>query len=171
MFATNYFKMHNKILCSLFALILSANICFSQESFPTTKLKSVSGKEVTLAEIAKLAKDTPVVVSFWATWCIPCVTELDNINEEYKDRQAVRPFKFIGVSIDDARTAQRVKPFIKGKGWQFEVLIDLNSELKRALNVTDVPHVLIIKDNKIVYRHTGYIAGEEDDLFNRIKSL
>ena len=165
------FYMHNKICYLVFAFILTANICFSQESFPTTKLKSVSGKEITLAEIAKLAKDTPVVVSFWATWCIPCVTELDNINEEFKDRQAVKPFKFIAVSIDDSRTAQRVKPFIKGKGWQFDVLMDINSDLKRALNVTDIPHLLIIKDNKVVYRHTGYISGQEDDLFNKIKSL
>lgn len=163
--------MYQKILSIVIAVIVINSIGLSQESFPLVKIKSVSGKETNLADIARLAKDTPVVVSFWATWCIPCITELDNISEEYKERQAERPFKFIGVSIDDTRTSQRVKPFIKGKGWQFDVLMDINSELKRALNVTDVPHVLIIKDNKIVYRHTGYIAGEEDNLFEKIKSL
>lgn len=86
-------------------------------------------------------------------------------------RQQERPFHFVGVSIDDTRTSRRVKPFIKGKGWQFEVLMDINSELKRSLNVTDVPHVLILKDNKVVYRHTGYIAGEENNLFAEIKKL
>jgi hypothetical protein len=110
-------------------------------------------------------------MSFWATWCIPCINELEIINDVYEEKQAIKPFKFYGVSVDDTRTSQRVKPFIKGKGWQFNVLMDINSELKRYLNITDVPHVIILKDNKIVYRHTGYISGEEENLFDAIKTL
>jgi thioredoxin-related protein len=83
----------------------------------------------------------------------------------------VKPFKLIAVSIDDSRTSQRVKPFVTGKGWQFDVYIDVNSELKRAFNVTDVPCVMLIKNNKVVYQHTGYVAGSEEDLFDKIKSL
>jgi thiol-disulfide isomerase/thioredoxin len=160
-------------LTSLIVLLLvNLNILKAQESnFSSIKLKSVSGKTIDFADLAASSKDTMVVLSFWATWCIPCITELEMINDEMEEKQAIRPFKFIGVSIDDSRTSQRVKPFIKGKGWKFEVLMDINSELKRALNITDVPHVLILKDNKIVYRHTGYIAGEEDNLFETIKNL
>jgi len=153
-------------------LFLTINTLKAQETnFTSIKLKSVSGKTIDFADLAASSKDTMVVVSFWATWCIPCVTELETINDELEEKQAIRPFKFIGVSIDDSRTSQRVKPFIKGKGWKFDVLMDINSELKRALNITDVPHVLILKDNKIAYRHTGYIAGEEDNLFETIKNL
>ena len=165
------FYMINKLLYAAFALFLTANSSFSQENFAPVKIKSLSGKEVNFSDIVATSNDTLVVVSFWATWCIPCVAELDNINDEYKERQGAKPFKFIGISIDDSRTSQRVKPFIKGKGWQFDVYLDVNSELKRAMNVTDVPHVIIIKNNKIVYRHTGYIVGEEENLFDKIKSL
>ena len=156
-----------------FVLFVASSIVhvYSQESFPSVKLKSVKGNEVDFADIAASSKDTMLVMSFWATWCIPCIAELDIINDELKDKQAIKPFKFIGVSVDDSRTSQRVKPFISGKGWQFDVLLDINGELKRAINVTDVPHVIIIKNNKIVYRHTGYIAGEEDNLFEKIKTL
>lgn len=162
--------MYNKLVYLLFALFVTTN-SYAQESFAPVKIKSIAGKEVSFSDIAASSKDTIVVVSFWATWCIPCIAELDNISDEYKERQKARPFKFIGIAIDDSRTAQRVKSFVKGKGWQFDVYQDINSELKRALNVPDVPHVLIIKNNKIVYRHTGYIAGEEDNLFDTIKSL
>lgn len=155
----------------LFYLLLTANLGKAQSNFPSIKLKSVSGKLIDFADLAASSKDTMVVLSFWATWCIPCVTELETINDVLEEKQAIRPFKFIGVSIDDSRTSQRVKPFIKGKGWKFDVLMDINSDLKRELNITDVPHVLILKDNKIVYRHTGYIAGEEDNLFEIIKTL
>ncbi len=163
--------MLKKILYSSLLSFLITGYAHAQDSFSPIKLKSVSGKQINFAEVAASSKDTIVVVSFWATWCIPCISELDNINEVFKEKQAIKPFKFIGVAIDDSRTAQRVKPFVAGKGWQFDVLIDINSELKRALNVTDVPHVMIIKNNKIVYRHTGYIVGEEDNLFEKIKSL
>lgn len=163
--------MLKKLIFTCLSSILFSQFIYSQDNFAPVKLKSVSGKEISFSDIAATSKDTIVVVSFWATWCIPCVTELDNINDEYKSKQAIKPFKFIGISIDDSRTAQRVKPFVTGKGWQFDVYLDVNSELKRALNVTDVPHVLIIKNNKIVYRHTGYVVGEEDNLFDAIKSL
>ncbi len=162
------FRICFLVITCIFFLSFNAN---SQESFPSIKIKSISGKEVNLSDIALKNKDTLIVVSFWATWCIPCIAELDNINDELIEKQAIKPFKFIGVAVDDSRTSQRVKPFVKGKGWQFDVLIDVNSELKRALNITDIPHVLIIKNNKIVYRHTGYIAGEEDNLFAAIQSL
>jgi thiol-disulfide isomerase/thioredoxin len=150
--------------------IVSTNT-YAQNEFASVKLKTTTGKTVDFSEIIKSSKDTMVVVSFWATWCIPCLTELDNINEVYDEKQAIKPFKMIGVSIDDSRTAKRVKPFIQGKGWKFDVLLDVNSDLKRALNITDVPHVVIFKDSKIVYRHTGYIAGEEDNLFEAIRNL
>ena len=163
--------MIKKIIASFAFLLLTINIAFSQESLPSIKLKSISGKSVNLADLAASTKDTAIVVSFWATWCIPCIVELEAINDTYSEKQAVKPFKFIGVSVDDSRTSQRVNPFIKGKGWQFDVLLDVNSELKRAINVTDVPHVVIIKNGKIVYRHTGYIAGEEDNLFEKIRTL
>jgi thiol-disulfide isomerase/thioredoxin len=163
--------MYKKLIYVVIALTLTTVQSFSQDNLTSVKLKSISGKEVSFSDIAATSKDTLVVVSFWATWCIPCIAELDNINDEYKERQSAKPFKFIGIAIDDSRTAQRVKSFVKGKGWKFEVYQDINSELKRALNVTDVPHVLIIKNNKIVYRHTGYIAGEEDNLYKEIKFL
>lgn len=143
----------------------------AQENFPSLPLKLTNGKTIDFKELANSSKDTMVVLSFWATWCVPCINELEMINDEFEEKQAINPFKFYGVSVDDSRTSQRVKPFIKGKGWKFDVILDINSELKRAMNVTDVPHVFIIKNNKIVYSHTGYIAGEEDNLFEAIKNI
>lgn len=152
-------------------LLLHSSLLAQENGFPSIKLKSINGQMIDLADLGIQSKDTMVVLSFWATWCIPCINELEIINDVYEEKQAIKPFKFYGVSVDDSRTSQRVKPFIKGKGWKFNVLMDINSELKRYLNITDVPHVIILKDNKIVYRHTGYISGEEENLFEAIKNL
>lgn len=144
---------------------------YGQENFPAVAIKNLAGKEVDFAKLVAQSGDTAVVVSFWATWCVPCVMELDNINDVYADWQKAKPFKLMAVSIDDARTSQRVKPFVKGKGWAFDVYMDVNNDLKRAMNITDVPYVVVIKNNKVVYQHTGYVAGNEDELLEKIKSL
>ena len=73
------------------------------------------------------------------------------------------------ISVDDSRTVKRVKPLINGKDWDYEVLFDTNNDLKRALGSSTIPLTLIIKNGKIVYRHSGYVPGFEDDLFEEIK--
>ena len=158
----------------LLAVVICLLGCFAggaQENFPAVTIKSASGKSVDFSKLIAASKDTTVVISFWATWCVPCITELDNINDQYAEWQKTTPFKFFAVSIDDSRTSQRVKPFVAGKGWLFDVYSDVNHDLKRALNINDVPHVLIIKNNKVQYQHIGYLAGHEDELFAKIKAL
>ncbi|BAV07669.1 Thiol-disulfide isomerase or thioredoxin [Filimonas lacunae] len=158
----------------MYAWLLGSFLCvasYAQENFPSVSVKTLGGQSVDFSKLVSGSGDTAVVVSFWATWCVPCVTELDNINDVFADWQKEKPFKLLAISIDDARTSQRVKTFVKGKGWGFDVLTDVNNDLKRALNINDVPHVLIIKNNKVVYQHTGYVAGNEDELFTKIKTL
>lgn len=154
------------IICLSFVAVAGA-----QEKFPSVAIKTATGKPADFSSVIASAGDTAVIVSFWATWCVPCVTELDNINDQFSERQAARPFKLMAVSIDDSRTSQRVRSFVAGKGWLFDIYLDSNHDLKRAFNVNDVPHVVVIKRNKVVYQHVGYIAGNEDELFAKIKEL
>ena len=151
-------------------LVLSLNFTlFAQEQLPNTTLKTLSGTNTTLTEIAAI--DDLIVVSLWATWCVPCKNELDAVAEVYDDWVSETGVKYFAVSIDDSRTAKRVKPMINGKGWEFEILLDENSDLKRAFGVSTVPYTVIIKSGEIVYKHTGYTPGFEDELYNRIVAL
>ena len=69
------------------------------------------------------------------------------------------------VSIDDAQNANKVKPLVDGNGWEYEVLLDPNSDFKRAMNAQTVPHVFVINGKgKIVYNHAGYVDGGEEDI-------
>jgi cytochrome c biogenesis protein CcmG/thiol:disulfide interchange protein DsbE len=159
-----------KFCLSAFLSFLLSNISLAQNSLPDTKIKSLQGNEVMFNSFGN-TRDTAVIISFWATWCIPCIQELNTIHDQYEDRQKETPFRFIAISLDDARTTQKVKPFVAGKGWPYEIYLDVNSDLKRALNIIDVPHILIIKNGKIVYQHNGYVNGNEEELFEKLKSL
>lgn len=157
-----------KIVAPIIALLVCLPV-LAQNDLPDVKLKSLTGEEIRFNSFGN--NDTILIVSLWATWCVPCIQELEAISEQYDERQKEIPFKLIAVSIDDSRTTQRVRPFVKGRGWPFEIYLDVNSDLKRALNINDVPHVFIIKDGKIVYQHNGYVAGNEEELFEKIKTL
>lgn len=59
-----------------------------------------------------------------------------------------------------------------GKKWPFIVLIDENQDVKRAMNVTDIPFCFIFdKTGKSVYRHIGYLPGDEFIMFQELKKI
>jgi len=152
----------------LFCLIASFS-SFSQNEIPNIDVKTLDGKTVNIKEITN--QDNIVILSLWATWCVPCIKELDAISDVYEDWQDETGVELIAVSVDDSRTVKRVKTLINGKGWDYRVLLDTNNDLKRALGASTVPLTLVIKDNKIVLRHSGYAPGSEDELYEKIKEL
>jgi len=152
----------------LFFLALTLTFTgFSQSELPNVDLTTTDGKTITIKEAAD--KDGVVIVSLWATWCVPCLKELDAISEVWDEWQEETNVSLIAVSVDDSRTVKRVKPLINGKGWDYQILLDTNNDLKRALGAATVPLTLLIKDNKIVYKHSGYSSGAEYELYEKVK--
>jgi len=154
----------------LIGVVLIYSVCFSQNELPAVKIKALNGQEILFNTLGS-NNDTAIIVSLWATWCVPCINELEAINDQYAERQKESPFKLIAISVDDSRTSARVRPFVKGRGWNFDIYLDVNNDLKRALNINDVPHILIIRNGKIIYQHNGYMAGNEEELFEKIRSM
>lgn len=142
----------------------------SKTDLPNVTVKDLNGKDVNISKIKNDGK--PIVITFWATWCKPCIKEHEALNDVYEDWQDETGVKIYSVSIDDSRSSSRVKPFVEGKGWEFETLLDVNSDLKRAMNVSNPPHTFLIDGNgKIVYQHSGYIDGSENELYKEIKKI
>lgn len=154
-----------KIFLILFALLTVS--VYAQDEVPSIALKTLDGKDINLKEIS--SGDTPVVISLWATWCVPCLKELDAISEVYADWKEETKVKLYAISIDDSRTVKRVKPLINGKGWDYTILLDTNNDVKRAVGAATVPLTLLVKNGKIVYRHSGYSPGAENELYSYIQ--
>ena len=153
------------------SLVLFTLTGFAQsQELPTTKIRDVNGKQISFNEA--VAKGKVTLVSFWATWCIPCKQEIKNIKTKLETWKKEADFNFMTISIDDSRATAMVKTYAKSQGWTFPTYTDPNSDLKRSLNFQNVPFSIIIdKNGKIVYQHSGYEEGGEDELFEKIKEF
>ena len=157
----------------LIALMLSFGVAVAQDNqtatLPSVKVKNVAGNLVNTADFGTTGK--PVIISFWATWCKPCIQELQTYHGIYDEWKQKYGAKLIAVSIDDSRNAQKVAPFIKSRNWQYDVLLDINQDFKRAMNVNNVPHTFVIMNGKVVFSHAAYTAGDEEELEELLKKL
>lgn len=155
--------MKKIILSTLILLFAFAMVTQAQtkgQKLPSIEIKDLSGNSVDISKYSENGKLT--IISFWATWCVPCKKELNNVAEIYDEWVADYDVELVAISIDDSRNMSKVKTYINGQAWEFEVLLDANSDLKRALNFQTVPFTLLIdQDGNIVYRHTGYVEGDE----------
>jgi peroxiredoxin len=154
---------------AIFLLFFSVAL-HAQKEMPKVSLKSADNKEYNIKDDFA-EKDKIYVFAFWATWCVPCINELDAINEKYADWSKELNMQVVAVSIDDARTQKRVKPLLNGKDWPYTILLDTNQDLKRALSVANVPYTVVVKNKKIVYIHNGYNQGGEVELYDQLKQL
>jgi cytochrome c biogenesis protein CcmG, thiol:disulfide interchange protein DsbE len=102
------------------ALVLFVTALFSQENtdkvlfkLPNVTVTDMKGNKV---NTDKLFNDgNPIIISFWATWCKPCIKELTTIADIYEDWQKETGVKLYAVSIDDSRSTAQVKTLVNGK--------------------------------------------------------
>ncbi len=137
---------------------------------PATTVKDLKGSNVPFNQTFEKGKVT--LVSFWATWCIPCKKEIKVIREKMADWKSEADFNYMTVSVDDSRAAAQVKSYAKSQGWDFPAYMDPNSDLKRSLNFQNVPFTIIVdKEGKIAHMQSGYEAGGEEIIFAKVKEL
>ena len=161
-----------KRLLALAAGLLFTSSVFAQSSeLPDTQIKDVnSGKKVAFNSTFEPGKVT--LVSFWATWCVPCKKEIKNVREKLAAWHQEADFNFMTVSIDESRAEGLVRSYAKSQGWDFPYYIDPNGDLKRSLNFQNVPFTIIIdKNGKVAFMHSGYEEGGEEEVFAKIKEL
>ena len=157
-----------KLMFLMFALVMGFSA--SAQTLPDVKVENQEGKVISIREVVD---GTPMIISFWSTTCKPCIMELNAINNALPDWLEEVDMKVVAVSVDDARTVSRARAMTQGQGWDdYTCVYDKNQDLKRAMNVSLTPHTFIVDgQGNIVYSHSGYIPGSEEELFEKIKGL
>lgn len=154
-----------KLLFTLAALLAFGAV--QAGDMPKIVLKDINNKSVAVDTLGTHGQ--PVIVDFFATWCKPCRRELNAIAEVYEDWQN-EGVRLVAVSIDEAQNVQKVKPLVVQEGWEYQVLLDEKGELARSFGIQSIPFVLVIDGNgKIIYRHTGYTDGAEEEIIEAVR--
>lgn len=162
---------------SIFTLLLLAffSVSMAQDAekplgLPDITVKNIEGADVNVQYYATDGKIT--IVSFFATWCKPCFKEFKNFNDLLDEWGEEYDAELVGISTDDSRNMAKVRPIVNGMGWDFDILLDPNGDIQRAMNVVNPPVTFLLdKEGKIVYTHTGYVEGDEYELEDEIKKL
>ncbi len=141
----------------------------AQDILPDVQIKTLKAQDFQTRQFIDSSAIT--VVSFWATWCKPCRQELESINDDWDSFKATGA-KLVAVSIDDSRSTGSVQSIANASGWEFDVYLDDNQNLKRALNISAIPYTVILdKQGKIIRRIQGYNPGEELELISYLNAL
>ncbi len=155
-------------------LVLLAIFCFGltaeaqEKTAPDFTLPTLEGKNYQLSK--NLGKG-PILINFWATWCIPCREEMKKLKEIYQTYEK-DGLQILSISIDDPKTVSKVKSYINTNRFPFTVLLDTNNEVFQLYKGTNPPLSLLLDRNgKIVYEHTGYRKGDEKKLEEKIAAL
>ncbi len=147
-------------------LLLIPWLGFSQ-SMKNFELDDINGN--TFAFNENLNVDA-TVVTFWATWCLPCRKEhpaLQSLKEKYGDR-----LQIIAISIDSPRSLAKVKSYARSHDYDFVFLVDPDREVATELLVNEVPQTFVLdRTGKIVYQHIGYSKGDELELEKELQKL
>lgn len=151
----------------LFVVMFLSIAKFSYSQSYDFDLQDIDGNSVKLS--ALLAKG-PVMLQFWATWCVPCKEEMRGLNDiwaKYKDSG----FSYVAASIDDQKTTGKVKPFIESKGYKFTVVFDSDKNVFKTYGGQDPPFsVLISRTGDVIKTYSGFLPGDDVKVEEDIKA-
>ncbi len=146
----------------MFLAVASPGQNIKTKMAPDFTLPNMDGKRVTLYD--NLGQG-PIYISFWATWCKPCLEELkilEGLYQDYRDRG----FRIFAINTEGARAKGKIKSFVKSNGFSFDILIDRDGEVyRRKYKGFAMPFsVMTDPQGKVIFSAVGFKPGDEEHI-------
>lgn len=158
-----------------FLFCLSPAVSSALEAMPVAKraaaadfsLLDLKGKRVKLSAF----RGKVLVISFWATWCEPCMQELPHLDR--KAQALPDDLVVLAISTDNAQTMNKVRLTVKRKRWRVPVLLDADGQVTSDLNPRGAhPYTMFLdRAGRLVADHDGYAPGDEVAMLALIDQL
>jgi cytochrome c biogenesis protein CcmG/thiol:disulfide interchange protein DsbE len=112
----------------------------------------------------------PVLLNVWATWCVPCRAEMPAL-EALHQKYRTGGLAVVGVSIDAAADADRVKGFARDLGVTYALWLDADDHVSGIFSAIGVPATYLIgKDGTLLWRKLGGLEVNDATLQAALKS-
>ncbi len=148
-------------------LLLLVSFLAQAQTVRNYTLQNVNNEKVDLYD---LKGESITVLDFWTTWCKPCkkaIPQLNILYDEYKEQGV----QIIGINCDGPRTVAKVPGVSQSLQIKYPVLIDINSDILNALNLSNFPTLVILdSNNKVKYMHEGFVPGDEEEIAEAIQN-
>ena len=152
----------------IIAALLIGGLTAEQRNAPNFRIRDINKQWV---ELNDLTAKGPVILDFWALWCVPCRKELPHLEALYK-KYSDKGLTIVAVNQDDISSEAKVRPFVKSRRLTFPVVVDTEKEIYRLYKVAQLPTLIFInRKGKIFSVHTGYRPGDEKALEAEIEQL
>lgn len=102
-----------------------------------------------------------ILVNLWATWCIPCRTEVPYLQRLHEEYQA-QGFAVVGVSVDPPGSEEEIRAFLTEMGATYDILLDPYGRSEATFLARGLPNSILI-DAKGVVAFSWLGPIEEDD--------
>ena len=159
------FLMKKTVFLFVFICICLSGKTFAQDKL-TADVQILDGEKTNLSD---LYSKGPLLVNFWALWCQPCRTEMKSLKNLY-EKYSGKGLTVLGVNQDTPRSLAKVESFVKSYDIPYPIALDPDKELFEIFNGQVIPYsVLYNKEGRVIYKHTGYLPGDEIKIEEAIK--
>ncbi len=164
--------MRKEVLLVSFFCMLATRLAAQKQNEDLTAIdftaRTVDGKKI---QLKKLLEKGPVLLDFWALWCVPCLKELPQF-QKLHNKYRKRGLAVVAINEDSPNDQAKVKMYIKQKRLRFIVIVDEDRTLWRRFKIVALPSSFLIdRDGQIVYTHTGYKPGDVQHFYKKIEAL
>lgn len=142
------------------------------DRLPDIPLADLQGNEISATTLTD--NGTPLLISFYATWCDPCAKELNAITKVYDRWVEEYGANMIIVAIDKypSQAAKVIESVMTHQWGGYDLYFDLQGDFIRTMDIKTIPTMLIVdRKGMIISTIVGYEAENTAKIENILKNM